>query len=219
MGSGIGRITTTGVITQYFLPTQSNGVSGITASPDGTLWFTESGQSGTGSKIGRITTSGVITEYSLPVDNSSPYSITAGSGGAFWFTEYGGAGSQIGRIQMFARTGVLSHIAAGGGWTTVITLVNTSGAAVPVTVALHNDDGSAVTLPVTTTQQGLSQTTTSSSVNATMNPDTTLLISMGSQVASTVVGWADVTSTGPVGGFAKFRQTPQTGSQIGRAHV
>jgi virginiamycin B lyase len=212
MGSGIGRITTTGVITQYFLPTQSNGVSGITASPDGTLWFTESGQSGTGSKIGRITTSGVITEYSLPVDNSSPYSITAGSGGAFWFTEYGGAGSQIGRIQMFARTGVLSHIAAGGGWTTVITLVNTSGAAVPVTVALHNDDGSAVTLPVTTTQQGLSQTTTSSSVNATMNPDTTLLISMGSQVASTVVGWADVTSTGPVGGFAIFRQTPQTGS-------
>ena len=109
------------------------------------------------------------------------------------------------------RTGVLSHIAAGGGWTTVITLVNTSSAAVPVTVALHNDDGSVLTLPVTTTQQGNSQTTTTASVSATINPNATLLISTG-QLASTVVGWADVLSTGSLGGYAIFRQTPQTGS-------
>src|ERR1017187_1527331 len=63
------------------------------------------------------------------------------------------------------RSGVLSHIAAGGGWSTVITLVNTSSAAVPVTVALHNDDGSVLTLPVTTTQRGNSQTTTTASVS------------------------------------------------------
>jgi hypothetical protein len=116
------------------------------------------------------------------------------------------------QAQSPARTGVLSQIAAGDGWSTVITLVNTSAAAVPVTVALHADDGSALTLPVTTTQQGGSQTTTIASVNATLNPNTTLLISMGDQVASTVVGWADVQSTGPVGGYAIFRSTPQTGS-------
>jgi hypothetical protein len=113
---------------------------------------------------------------------------------------------------ILSRTGVLSHIAAGGGWTTVITLVNTSSAAVPVTVALHNDDGSALTLPVTTTQQGLLQTTTTSSVSTTINPNATLLISTGDRVASTVVGWADVLSTGSLGGYAIFRQTPQTGS-------
>jgi hypothetical protein len=110
------------------------------------------------------------------------------------------------------RTGVLSHIAAGGGWTTVMTLVNTSSTAVPVTVALHGDDGSALTLPVTTTQQGVSQKTTTSSVSTTMNPNATLLISTGDQVASTVVGWADVLSTGSLGGFAIFRSTPQAGS-------
>jgi hypothetical protein len=103
------------------------------------------------------------------------------------------------------RSGVLSHIAAGGGWTTVITLVNTSPTAVPVTVAVHGDDGSALTLPVTTTQQGASQTTTGSSVSATIYPNATLLISMGGQAGSTVVGWADVTSAGPVNGFAIFR--------------
>ena len=110
------------------------------------------------------------------------------------------------------RSGVLSHIAAGGAWTTVITLVNTSSAAAPVTVAFHNDDGSALTMPVTTTNQGATQTATTSSVNATINPHAPLLISMGDQVASTVVGWADVTSAGPLGGFAIFRQTPLTGS-------
>jgi hypothetical protein len=110
------------------------------------------------------------------------------------------------------RTGVLSHIAAGGGWSTAITLVNSSSTAVPVTVALHNDDGSSLTLPVTTIQRGLSQTTTTSSVSATINPNATLLISTGDQVASTVVGWADVLTTGSLVGYAIFRQTPQTGS-------
>jgi hypothetical protein len=111
-----------------------------------------------------------------------------------------------------SRSGTISHIAAGSSWTTVITLVNTSSAAVPLTVALHNDDGSALTLPVTTTQQGISQKNTTAFVNATMNPNTTLLISMGGQVASTVVGWADVTSSGSLGGYAIFRYTPPTGS-------
>ncbi len=62
------------------------------------------------------------------------------------------------------RSGVLSHIAAGGGWTTDITLVNTSSATTPVIIALHNDDGSALNLPITTTLQGVSQTATTASV-------------------------------------------------------
>ena len=77
---------------------------------------------------------------------------------------------------------------------------------------LHNDDSSPLTLPLTTTQQGVVQTTTASSVTATINPNATLLISMGNGVTSTVVGWADVLSTGSLGGYAIFRQTPQTGS-------
>jgi len=111
-----------------------------------------------------------------------------------------------------ARVGVLSHLAAGAGWSTVITLVNTSPAAVPAIISLHDDLGSALTLPVTTTLQGVSQTSTASSVTATLNPNSTLLISMGEQAASTVVGWADVQSTAVLGGYAIFRWTPQSGS-------
>jgi hypothetical protein len=110
------------------------------------------------------------------------------------------------------RTGVLSHIAAGGGWTTVITLVNNSQASVPVTVSLYNDDGSALSLPVTITQQGTSQTTTTSSVAATINGKESFFISAGDGMPATSVGWADVDSGGTLGGYAIFRQTPQSGS-------
>jgi hypothetical protein len=109
------------------------------------------------------------------------------------------------------RSGVLSHIAAGGGWITVITLVNNSSAAVPVTVAFHGDDGSALPLLLTTTQQGASQVATTAIVNAVISPNATLLISTGDQIPVTVVGWVDVLSADPVGGFAIFRYTPQSG--------
>jgi hypothetical protein len=106
-----------------------------------------------------------------------------------------------------------SHLAAGGGWTTTITLVNTSPAPVPVTVAFHGDDGGELSLPATITQQGVTQTAAgTASVNAVINPNATLLISTGDQIASTYVGWADVQSSGSVGGYAIFRSTPATGS-------
>ena len=53
---------------------------GITAGPDGNLWFTEYSTS----KIGKITTNGAITEFAAP---ASTYSITAGPDGNLWFTE------------------------------------------------------------------------------------------------------------------------------------
>ncbi len=109
------------------------------------------------------------------------------------------------------RSGILSHIAAGGDWNTSMTIVNPSSSAVPVTVAFRNDDGSALSIPVTTTNQGATQSFTAASVSATIGPNATLLISTG-QLASTVVGWADVSSTGSLGGYAIFRQTPQSGS-------
>jgi len=67
----------------------SGNVFGITAGPDGALWFTEQNVQ----KIGRITTTGVITEYPTP---AAPYAITTGPDGALWFTEYGS--DKIGRI-------------------------------------------------------------------------------------------------------------------------
>jgi streptogramin lyase len=66
---------------------------GITAGPDGNLWFTEA----YGNKIGSITpTGGAFSEYSLPTANSSPFGITSGPDGNLWFTEQNG--NKIGSI-------------------------------------------------------------------------------------------------------------------------
>lgn len=105
-----------------------------------------------------------------------------------------------------------SHIAAGGGWTTGITLMNTSPSPVPVTITFRGDDGGVVPLPATITQQGVAQTSANPSVNAIINPNATLLISTGDQLDSTFTGWADVQSAGSLGGYAVFRSTPEVGS-------
>lgn len=102
---GIGTIVnddlaTSVPITEYRIPTTGGTPYGITAGPDGALWFTEQ----YGNKIGRITTSGTITEYSLPTLFGQPGSITAGSDGALWFTYNaynpitGSGSNSIGRI-------------------------------------------------------------------------------------------------------------------------
>jgi streptogramin lyase len=68
------------VMTEFALPSANSLANGITAGPDGALWFTEErGQ------IGRITTVGVITEFAVP--SSFAYGITAGPDGALWFTQ------------------------------------------------------------------------------------------------------------------------------------
>ena len=67
-------------------------MQGITAGPDGNLWFTES----SGDRIGRITPTGAVTEPAGLSAGSFPQGITAGPDGNLWFTENGG--SRIGRI-------------------------------------------------------------------------------------------------------------------------
>jgi virginiamycin B lyase len=80
------------VITEFPLPTAGSTPVGITAGPDGNLWFTEL----TANQIGRITPGGGLTEFPLPTDNSQPAGITAGPDGNLWFTEL--AVNHMGRI-------------------------------------------------------------------------------------------------------------------------
>src|SRR5262249_50433456 len=71
----IGRITTTGTVTEFAAPTAKGGE--ITTGPDGALWFT-----GVRGKIGRVTTTGAVTEFTIPLGESSPGGITTGPEGA-----------------------------------------------------------------------------------------------------------------------------------------
>jgi hypothetical protein len=117
------------------------------------------------------------------------------------------AGAAIG------QQGVLSHIAAGVGWTTVITLVGNvpTNLKQPKSVLnFYDDNGNALSMPLTMTLQGRSQTTTTAVVSIDPTLNATTLISIGDHIASTVVGWAEV-SGDTVDGFAIFRYTPQSG--------
>ncbi len=54
----IGRITPTGTVTEYNIPTSNSGPRVITAGPDGNIWFTEC----TANKIGRAILTPTITQ-------------------------------------------------------------------------------------------------------------------------------------------------------------
>jgi len=96
-GPAIGRITPSGQITEFPLP-EGYEAAGITAGPDGNLWFTEENAGA----VGRITPGGQIREFLVP-QISTPTGlkppgitsgITSGPGHGLWFT----AEHMIGRI-------------------------------------------------------------------------------------------------------------------------
>ncbi len=81
----IGRLTPTGYLTQYPIPTPASGACRIAVGPDGDIWFTEQ----TAGKVGRLDpATGHISELSLTA-GSKPFAITAGPDGHMWVTESG----------------------------------------------------------------------------------------------------------------------------------
>ncbi len=67
-------------ITDFPVTTSNSQPAGITAGPDGNLWFTEFGVG----KVGRITTAGTVTEFPAA---GNPQLITVGADGKLWFPE------------------------------------------------------------------------------------------------------------------------------------
>jgi virginiamycin B lyase len=108
----IGRFNpSTDAFTEYPIPTQvslgwngnSSYPTGITAGPDGNIWFTEM----TAGKIGMINpTTGAIREFSLPDSQSEPTVITSGPNGNLWFTEW--MSTNLGEIN--PTTGAITEI-------------------------------------------------------------------------------------------------------------
>jgi streptogramin lyase len=85
--SKIGRISTSGVITEYPVTAGSGPVSIVTG-PGGNLWFTEE----TGDRIGEMTVAGVLAdEFSAGISPSAePFGIATGADGNLWFSETNG---------------------------------------------------------------------------------------------------------------------------------
>jgi PKD repeat protein len=86
---GIGRMTTSGVPTEYPIP-QRGGPKAIAAGPDGALWYTGIVVPNDGLNwpvIGRVTTGGTFSSFLLPNSRAQPSGIVAGPDGALWFTD------------------------------------------------------------------------------------------------------------------------------------
>jgi virginiamycin B lyase len=100
----IGRISRTGELTEYPVPTPGSGPLGITTTAiSRDAWFTEFNAN----KIGRITPEGVVTEFSIPTPASGPFEITGEiADEAVWFTEFNG--NKLGRV---SRAGEITEFA------------------------------------------------------------------------------------------------------------
>jgi hypothetical protein len=111
-------------------------------------------------------------------------------------------------LSNLSRIGVLPQLAAGGGWDTAVYLTNTSAGPVSLALSFHADDGSALSISIAATQQGRTQNSVTSTLNAVIPQNTTLAVDTLA-ASATVQGWADVRANGTLTGFAVFRYAPQ----------
>lgn len=83
----LGRLSASGKLRFFDMPLSSGVLlGGITAGPDGAIWFTES----TPAIIGRMTTNGELTQFALPHPRNHMLSgITTGPDHALWFGDAG----------------------------------------------------------------------------------------------------------------------------------
>lgn len=108
LGNRVARISASGVISEFEIPTPDANPDDIVAGSDGALWFTEA----IGNRIGRITPAGKIVEYTIPLAANEtrgmvfpprgrtlgPRGIALGPDGALWFTEE--LGGRVGRVSL-----------------------------------------------------------------------------------------------------------------------
>ena len=108
--SRIGRMTTTGAITQYTTGLSFGaGLAEIVLGPDNAMWFTESSANLAWSQIGRIAPStGNVTEFHTVSSTAWPRGIVSGPDGALWFAETG-----INRIGRMTTSGSASEFSTG----------------------------------------------------------------------------------------------------------
>jgi streptogramin lyase len=97
-GKKIGRLTTSGTLTEFAVKGQS--LVGVASGPDGNIWFTDQ----FAGKIGHINTNGgQLQQFSLPV-GSYPQGMTVGPDGNLWFVDQKKNGKfKIGKITLAGK--------------------------------------------------------------------------------------------------------------------
>jgi YD repeat-containing protein len=82
-GTYVGYVTPAGAVTDFQVSANtSDAVGGITAGPDGALWFVDTYQQ----TIDRITTAGALSEFQMPSGSDLAGYMTTGPDGRLWFS-------------------------------------------------------------------------------------------------------------------------------------
>ena len=104
--------------------------------------------------------------------------------------------------------GVFPHLATGGGWETIIVILNMSNASVPFKMRFYGQDGNP--MPVTFRNYPELQLTTTAAAEGQLRPGGSFNFALFSSTPDTRVGWASLeynaTTTTRLGGYAIFRQ-------------
>ncbi|HTD38880.1 MAG TPA: hypothetical protein VK669_15320, partial [Candidatus Limnocylindrales bacterium] len=125
-GGQIGRITPSGTVTVFALPTPvalpagdvptpstpTACIASLAAGPDGNVWFTELRTN----RVGKITPAGTVTEFSAGISpGATPWGIAAGRDGNLWFTEGDGGPPSYStpRIARITTSGVVTEFTQG----------------------------------------------------------------------------------------------------------
>jgi sugar lactone lactonase YvrE len=183
----IGRITTTGVVTEYPYPSSDPeyGAQHLTVGPDGALWVASY------DSVTRVAVDGTMTVYPLPdisrngtTEPVGAFGIAAGPDGALWFTEQNA--SMIGRIMtsgVISTYGVPTANAApywitpgpdGAMWFTEfsgnqIGRITVPSAPTCALTGIQPGPPKQIQITVQDTDSGLSSITATQSTNATVN--------------------------------------------------
>jgi sugar lactone lactonase YvrE len=160
------------------------------------------------------------TSFMLTDTQHGGYAQTAGKRGTVEFdTPSGGQISVLGlranngkaltTLPVLAQVGngggMIAHIAFGAGWQTLLTLVNTGATQAQVSLNYFDDNGNKLSVPMFEPASGATNSATT--VSESLAPGASLLIqSQGAEdAAQTSTGWAQLTTTGNVSGFAVFQ--------------
>ena len=98
-GNRVGRITLTGDVTEFRIPSPGGSPINIAVGPDRNVWYTK------GMALGRVTPDGNITEFEVPGPAARTVGLSAGSDrqppeqltNRLWFTDP--VGNRIGYLR------------------------------------------------------------------------------------------------------------------------
>ncbi len=159
---------------------------------------------------------GSVDVYNL-VTNFGPASssgggTSGGTGGGTGGTGTGGISSTPGTPPPAGSTSLSgAHVATGGGWQTLIQLVNPTATPAQAHLRIYDDNGNTLSIPLVSADGTIN--TTASSLDPTLGPQSVLILKSAATGGAVLTGSAEVTSDSAISGFVIFSYTP-TGQDV-----